>query len=328
MKRLPRGVRLLAERQDGVLTAAQLLALGVGESVPARRVRAGLWQRAHHGVYVLHSGPLGWRTRARAGLLYAGAGAALSHRSAGFVHGLIGPPPRLIEVSVPAARRVTPTQGLRVHLRRTMPAAAGRLLAVDRPTTVVDLLGSLRTDDDALGLLCRAVRSGTHPKDVLQAVAVRSRVRNRQMAIDLLGEVAEGIESPLEHRYHRDVELRHGLPRAVLQQRQKVGGRWIRADRVYEGLGVRIELDGEIAHPGGRTDDDVWRDNAVIIALAELTLRYRWRHVAITPCATAIQVAAALRSRGWTGGIHPCAAPGCPVKRLTALHRHTAMLAV
>lgn len=302
----------MAQRQDEVLTAAQLLDLGVDDSVPYRRVRAGLWQRPYHGVYVLHSGPLRWRTRARAGLLYAGPDAALSHGTAAYLHGLQGAPPRLIEVSVPATRRVRPSEGLRIHRRRIMPDCSGSLSCVHRPDTVVDLLDTVRTTDDAVGLICSAVRNGTHPQDVLRALGARPRARRRMLAVDLLGEVADGIESPLEHRYHRDVERRHGLPRAVLQRRQKVGGLWIRADRVYEGLGVRIELDGEIAHPGGRTDHDVWRDNAVIIALAELTLRYRWRHVAVTPCATAVQVAAALRSRSWTGTIHPCA-PGCPV---------------
>lgn len=312
MRVLPDDVLRLGKQQDAVLTAAQLLDLGVDDSVPYRRVRAGLWQRVHHGVYVLHSGPLRWRTRAWAGLLYAGPGAALSHRSAAYLHGLQTAPPWQIEVSVPATRRVAPSDGLRICRRRTMPDCSGKLSRVDRPDTVLDLLDTVRTTDDAVGLICAAVRTGTSPRDVLRALAARPRARRRTLAVDLLGEVAQGIESPLEHRYHHDVERRHGLPHAVLQRRQNVGSLWIRADRVYEGLGVRVELDGEIAHPGGRTDDDVWRDNAVIIALVELTLRYRWRHVAATPCETAAQVAAALRSRGWTARPHPCA-PGCPV---------------
>jgi len=79
---------------------------------------------------------------------------------------------------------------------------------------------------------------------------------------------------------------------------------------VYRGLGVRIELDGALAHPDGRTDGDTWRDNAVLIARGEITLRYRWRHVAVTPCVTAVQVSGALRLGGWTGRPHPCG-PEC-----------------
>lgn len=132
----------------------------------------------------------------------------------------------------------------------------------------------------------------------------------RALLLELLGEAEPGIESPLEHRYARDVERRHGLPRARAQVRDRVGGRWIRADRVYEGLGVRVELDGRLAHPTGRTDDDTWRDNSVVIERSEVTLRYRWRHVAVEPCATAGQVASALRARGWTGGATRCS-PTC-----------------
>ena len=57
----------------------------------------------------------------------------------------------------------------------------------------------------------------------------------------------------------------------------------------------------------GRDDDDVWRDNAVRVTHGDVTLRYRWRHVAGAPCATAAQVAAALRARGWQGSPARCA---------------------
>ncbi len=76
---------------------------------------------------------------------------------------------------------------------------------------------------------------------------------------------------------------------------------------------MRCELDGELAHPGGRTDSDTWRDNAVLIERGDITLRYRWGHVALTPCATAAQVAAALRLRGWRGAPRACK-PDCPVR--------------
>lgn len=86
----------------------------------------------------------------------------------------------------------------------------------------------------------------------------------------------------------------------------------MRADCVYRGRGVRVELDGGLGHPGGRTDKDTWRDNAVGMEHLELTLRYRWAHVAGRPCDTAAQVATALRSRGWAGTPTPCG-PNCPV---------------
>ena len=306
-------VAAFAGRQDSVITTAQCEAIGVSRQWVSRQVDSGRWQRVHHGVLVLHSGPVSWRNRARAALLYAGKGAALSHDAAAFVHESRATPPRVIDVRIPPERWVRPSQGIRirrgiaaVHLRAGFPV-------VSRADTALDLLGATRSDDEVVGVLCAAVRAGARPSEILDAAERRPTARGRALALEMLGLVGEGIESPLEMRYHRDVERRHGLPHAVLQQRQVVGGLWIRADGVYPGLGVRRELDGEVAHPGGRTDRDTWRDNAVVIARREITLRYRWSHVAGTPCRTTVQVVAAFRSQGWQGTPCPCG-PGCPVR--------------
>lgn len=301
-------VRAVAKSQADVVTIEQLLELGADRAWIRRCVERAEWQRLHAGVLLTHSGPVLWPARAWAGLLHAGAGAALSHESAAHLHEFRTAPPRRVEVTIPQARRVVPASGVVVY-RRTMPPAGGRPRRTWRGDTVVDLVAAASSDDDAVGWVCDAVRAGTNLLEITDALARRQRVRNRRLLGDLLTEVAEGIESPLERRYHRDVERRHGLPRAELQVREVVGGVWIRADCVYPGLRVRVELDGALAHPGGRTDGDTWRDNAVLITRG-ITLRYRWRHVAVTPCVTAVQVSGALRLRGWTGRPRPCG-PGC-----------------
>lgn len=291
------------------MTTAQCLALGADRHWVRRQVTSGRWQRLHLGVLVTHSGPVLWRTRARGALLYAGRDAALSHDAAGFLHGIIVQPPRMIRVAIPAARRVASSPGLEIQRRRHLELTPGRQLIAAGPT-VLDLVAEARSEDAAVGIICAAVRARITPDLILAAMAERARIRRRALVAELLGAVAEGIESPLEMRYHRDVERRHGLPASSLQVRDVVRGRWIRADCVYAGLGVRVELDGELAHPGGTTDTDVWRDNAVIIGRSEITLRYRWVHVRSAPCATAAQVLAALRDRGWRGRPRPCG-PHC-----------------
>ena len=298
--------------QAGAVSRRQLLEAGATTAWVSRRVASGRWQRLQPGVFVTHDGPVLWRSRVWAALLYAGPDAALSHASAASAHGFVGQPPRVVDVSIPATRVVAPQAGLRVHRRRDMPRTGGRPPAVERGATVVDLTDRLVGTDDVVGLVCAAIRARARPREILAVIGARARVRHRALLVDLLGEVASGIESPLERRYHHDVERRHRLPGATLQVRQNVAGRWIRADGVYVGLGVRVELDGELAHPGGRTDDDVWRDNAVVVARDEITLRYRWRHVAGDPCACARQVEQALRSRAGTAQGLPCG-PTCPV---------------
>lgn len=317
MENLPPPIHDLARRQDGVVTVAQCVDRGVSADAVERRAASGQWRRVQRGVYLTHGGPTTFRTRARAALLLAGTGAALSHRSAAYVHDFVGSAPRLVEVSVPWGRRVTTDRGVVVRRRRELEVTArAGLHLTSRGATVVDLLDHARGTDDAVALLSAAVRAGAHPEEVLGALGRRPRARHRGLVIELLGEVVDGAESAMELRYHRDVERRHGLPRSTRQVAQVIGGRSIRADAVYVGCGVRVELDGQLAHPGGRTDADTWRDNAVLLERGEITLRYRWQHVRVTPCRTAAQVARALRSRGWRGDPRPCG-PTCAVRTAT-----------
>ena len=310
MRLTPAAVARIAGPQSGSVTTRQLQDAGADRAWVARQVRSGHWQRLHEGVLVVHSGPVPWRTHAWAALLHAGPGATLSHDSAAFVHEFRTAAPRRLDISIPEARRLEPAPGITLHRRRAMPPSGGRPRRTWRGDTVVDLVAAAASDDDAVGWVCDAVRAGARLPEIADALARRARVRNRELLEELLTEVAAGIESPLERRYHRDVERRHGLPRAALQVREAVDGVWIRADSVYRGLGLRVELDGALAHPDGRTDADTWRDNAVVLARGEITLRYRWRHVTVTPCATAGQVAGALRSGGWQGRSRGCG-PGC-----------------
>lgn len=299
-------VDAVARRQAGAARTAQLVALGADRAWISRQVSVGHWQRLHQGVVVTYSGPITWLSRAWGALLYAGPGAALSHESAAYRQELTPTAPRFIDVTIPASRRVKPSRGVRVHLRRGQLLASGRPRTTWRGDTVVDLVATARSVDDAVGWVCRGARAGASPPEIADALARRRPFRNAGLLAEVVAEVAAGIESPLERRYHHDVERAHGLPRARLQRRAVVHGLWIRADGVYDGYETRVELDGNLGHPGGRTDTDTWRDNAVLLATADRTLRYRWRHVAVTPCATAAQVAHALTLGGWRGHLRRC----------------------
>lgn len=305
-----RDLRRLIASQDGVISRAQLVQNGTPPGLLADRVRQGRWQSPYPGVAVVHTGPLEWRPRARAALLYSGAASALSHSAAAYQWGIPRDEPRVVEVSIPADRRVSRQPGLRVHIRRRMPDSYGVLRTVHPPETVLDLWEAVEDADAAIALLAAASRARVSMREVVQGAAARRRLKGRALLADLLAEVRDGVESPLESRYRHDVERRHGLPRSELQLREVVGRTRIRADVVYRGLGVRVELDGVLGHPGGRTAHDTWRDNSVAIERRELTLRYRWTHVAATPCATAAQVARALADRGWQGGLTRCGT-GC-----------------
>lgn len=305
----------LANRQHFVVTRSQVLELGASATWLRHQVETRRWRRLYPGVYVNHHAAMDWMTLASAALSYAGKAAALSHSSAeawwfdkpGTRHLGDGEP---IEVSIPVSRTVLAQRGLVIHRRRIMPEVwSGPVVATTAAETVVDLVARARGVDDVVGILTRAARS-LKPEEMRQAVTERGRTRHRALVLDMLAEVSAGIESPLELRYHRSVEQDHGLPSAELQVRERLGASWVRADCRYRRFCVRIELDGRLAHPGGRTDQDTWRDNAALIASSDVTLRYRWSHVVHRPCATAAQVVEALRRGGWTGQPRRCG-PGC-----------------
>lgn len=306
----PSQVQRLAAQSRLVVARSDLLALGATPDWISGRVTSGRWQRLLPGVYATFTGAPPWEARASAALLYAGQGAVLSHDSAR--HRWFGDfPSSRLEVSVPATRRVASQACLVIHHRRRMPEWSGiRTPATTPAETVLDLAARLSAVDDVVGLLTTAARAGVPSRDVVAALARRQRHRHRALIGDVLAEVDAGVESPLERHYHRDVERAHGLPCASLQVRERLAGQWVRADCRYREFRVRVELDGGLAHPRGRTDADTWRDNAALLEAGDLTLRYRWTHTTALACRTAGQVAQALRMGGWTGDARRCG-PRC-----------------
>ncbi len=313
-----RRIDRMARQNHFVLTRGQVEEAGASVTWIRAQVENRIWRRAYPGVYITHAGQVSWDTRVTAALRYAGRDAALSHATAAdwwFEHDGTRQQrvANTVEVSIPASRAVMAQRGLRVHRRRTLPAVwPGRTPVIVPEETALDLVTLAKREDDVVGILTRAART-VEPGIMRDAVAGRARLRHRALVLDILAEVAEGVESPLERHYHRDVERDHGLPTSELQVRERLSRVWIRADCRYRRYRVRVELDGRLAHPGGRTDRDTWRDNAAVLATDEVTLRYRWSHVVGSPCATAAQVVSALRKGGWTGRPRPCG-PGCPVR--------------
>ena len=77
-----RALAQLAARQWGVLSRAQLLAIGLGADAIEWRARSGRLHRVHHGVYAVGHTALRREGRFLAAVLACGPGAVLSHRSA------------------------------------------------------------------------------------------------------------------------------------------------------------------------------------------------------------------------------------------------------
>jgi Transcriptional regulator, AbiEi antitoxin/Protein of unknown function (DUF559) len=71
----------LAQRQAGVFSRAQALAVGMTDSSMLRRIRSGRWTVLHPGVYLLAGVPATWHTEIWAALLAAGPLATVTHET-------------------------------------------------------------------------------------------------------------------------------------------------------------------------------------------------------------------------------------------------------
>jgi hypothetical protein len=307
----------LVTTQRGVLARHQAESCGWTQGQINRHLTSGRWRALHRGVFVTHTGPVGWAARVWAALLHAGPAAVTSHRTAARLQGLLDEDPADVEVLVPWERRVQDRPG--VVVRRTRNLAAyqhpSRTIPQTRVEHTVLHLAAISEDerDVVSWLLTACQRRRTTPERIAAALTTWSRHGRRRLILEVLSEAQDGVASTLERRYRRDVELPHGLPRGSLGEKVVVAARHWFADVRYRRCRTRVELEGLRWHPlDGRWRDDV-RDNHAVLS-GDVVLRFGWRSVVGDPCGTAAQVATVLRARGWNGQPRACR-PGCPVGR-------------
>jgi len=307
--RLPPECLRLLRLQCGVIASWQAEPAGLGPRRAEALAHAGRWRRLHYGVYAAFTGEPPRHAILWAAVLRAGPQAILSHETAAELDGLLDQRSRLLHVTIPHAQRLRPIAGFAIHRSMRILEARDPVLRPPRTTieeTLLDLAHEATTFDDVISLLARACqRRITYPPLLRQSLEMRARLRWRTEIMLALGDVAEGVHSPLEYRYVRDVERAHGLPAAKRQAHAVQGGRKLFRDVHYRQYGVVVELDGQASHPAERRLLDNRRDNAAA-ARGLITLRYGWADVTERPCETAREVASVLSTRGWPGPFRRC----------------------
>lgn len=250
------------------------------------------------GIYTF--GPAsGWLSRAWAGILIGGEGAALGLDSAAHLLGLQSSEPTEVTVFAPVAR--VHRDGWRFIKARRHSIGEPPRTTVE--TTVLDLCAE--ADEDAMAAILADAISGrrTTAKRLLTALARRPVQRNRAVLREVLGDVSRGAHSALERRYLVHVERAHRLPTAARQQHAV---RAHRSDCWYEEYRLLVELDSRLHHTGGAAFHDMDRDNDHAL-LGLTTFRFGWADVTgIAACRTARRVAQFLLASGWEGPLQPC----------------------
>jgi hypothetical protein len=312
---LPDQLRELLAGQQGVLARWQASALGLGLEAVDARVRCGRWQRLGLGVYAAFTGPVSRDAQMWAAVLRAGPQAALSHQTAAELDGFAAGPSRLIHVTVPLAQHMVEVPGVRVHRSSRLDLAKHPARTPPRTRveeTALDIAQQARTFDDAFGWISRPCNARlTTPSLIRDVMCSRSRVRWRAQLHVALCDIADGVMSPLENRWVRDVERAHRLPAARRQVRVSRDGRVEYLDNLYDEPGIGVELDGHAYHPVDERWLDIGRDNA-LAADGIVVLRYGWADVVRRPCKTAAQFGEVAATRGWPALVRPCG-PACEV---------------
>jgi len=111
---------VLAGRQHGVVTAAQLSALEISRATIAEWTRRGRLHRLHRGVYAVgHTAPSEGQ-RFMAAVLACGKGATLSHGSAAVLWGFLKPLQGPVHITSPSTSGRIQRAGIVLHRRPSL----------------------------------------------------------------------------------------------------------------------------------------------------------------------------------------------------------------
>lgn len=293
----------LARQQGGVISRAQWSGLGMHHNTVARLVRMGQWMPMARGVHQVHPGPPSAEGLSWGGILLGGEGSAVVGLAAAHLWTMEPQMPEVVGIAVPHQVQVRDAGAWHFERRRTMPPTRGLPPRTTVEETVLDLCHQDPTR--AEHWVTEAVRRRlTTRAQLRRALARRTRIAGRRDLELLLSPQEEGVESPLEGIYRRDVERAHGLPSAT-RQFVEAGER---RDMYYEEYGLVVELDGRLGHEGAGRFRDMARDNRNTVR-GRATLRYGWTDCRHHACETARQVGSTLALLGWGGMPQSC--PRC-----------------
>lgn len=241
-------IAAIAARQHGVISIAQLHAIGLDRGSVYRRVRAGRLHRIHRGVYAVgHAAPSLHRDF-MAAVLACGDGAALSHGSAAVLWGFLKPLQSAVHVTSPSTSGKAQRAGIALH---RSPSLGNRELVTIRER--IPVTAPRRTIEDLKG--------------TLPAYLVRRAKRQAEFEGYELKLPTDDTRSDLES-YFLAFCRRHSLPRPEVNV--KVGPYAV--DFLWPEHNAAVETDFFDYHRGSQAfEDDHQRD--LYLRTSGLTVR-------------------------------------------------------
>jgi hypothetical protein len=133
----------IARRQHGVVSTAQLRGAGIGANAQTVRIKTGRLHLVHRSVYAVGHSNLTFEGRCMAAVLALGESAAVSHRSAAALWGMLKPHSGPIDVTVPGDGGRRKRRGIEVHRSSTLIAGVSLLRDGIRTTKAARTLQDL-----------------------------------------------------------------------------------------------------------------------------------------------------------------------------------------
>ena len=199
----PAGLDELLDRQLGVASRAQLLALGLTDNAMQYRLRpGGPWQPLLPGVYLAANGLPSLAQKEVAALLYAGPRSLITGPAALMHHRIRNNgDDNVIDVLVPVGRQRLSTGFASLHRTARLPAgscSAGPARLALVPRAVADTARLLTSYRDVRAVVADAVQLDRCTVRQLAEELSDAPIRGSAMLRSALAEVADGIRSTAE----------------------------------------------------------------------------------------------------------------------------------
>jgi very-short-patch-repair endonuclease len=276
---------VLAARQHGVVTTAQLVAVGLGRGAIAHRVRRGWLVPLFRGVYRV--GPIAApRGREMAAILACGPSAALSHHTAAALWE-IRPHTGDVHVTV-SGRQPRNKPGLHIHRSHSLDAAVRDGLPLTTPArTLIDLAPLLRQHELDRAIEQTQILGLATRNEIAGQLDGRRGARSLQAALE---DEPSLTRSEAERRL-LDLVREARLPRP--ETNAMVGG--YEVDMLWGKQRLVVEVDGYAFHSGRAAFERDRRRDAALQAAGYRVIRFTWRQITRESHAVVAMLARLLR---------------------------------
>jgi very-short-patch-repair endonuclease len=291
-----RQVAELAARQYGVVTRAQLLAVGLGRRAIDLRLRAGRLHPVHRGVYLVGHTTAPRYAREMAAVLACGPGSVLSHLSAAHVWALLRCPAHDCDVDVSVCGRNPGRKpGIRVHRVGKLAAAdvhKGARIPITTPArTLLDLAASGTIRDLERACAEAQARRLVGQREVV-ALLDRHRHGSGTAALRRMTDTDAAPPLTRSEAERRFLELVRAAQLPPPEVNVRVGRHEV--DFLWREPGVVVEVDGFDFHSSRAAfERDRLRDTE-LGALGYRVMRVTWRQIVHRPHAMLVRIAQAL----------------------------------